>query len=111
MGMVDMHGGAQIVIEGLHLGEAVDIIERRQPGIRKGLRDKEKDRRCLRQDAPIRDQRGHPALGVDGEIVGLRLRRVREINLDGLIIGTGLGKGDMRGEGDGSGREEKFEHL
>ena len=66
--MGDMHRRTQIAVEGLHLGEAEGIFQRRQFGFWIALRDVGEHRRRLGQDPPVGDQRRDASLGIDGEI-------------------------------------------
>ena len=75
-----MHRRAEITHERLHFREGERIVGCRQARRGVGLGDEGENGRRLGEDAALRDERGHPAFGVDGEIVGLGLLGGSEID-------------------------------
>jgi hypothetical protein len=106
----DVAGRAQVAIEGLDAGKCERIVERRQFGGRKALRDIRKQRRRFGEDAVIGDQRGHARLRVDRKIFRLALVATLEAQPHGFKFGAGVDQRDMRGERAGMRRIKQLEH-
>jgi hypothetical protein len=71
MGVGDVDRGRQVAVEGLRLGEGPGSSARVR--LRMALGDIGQDRGGLGQHALVGDQRRHPALGIDRQVLGLAL--------------------------------------
>ena len=110
MSVRDMHRRAQIAHERLHFREGERIVERSKASGRMSLGDIGENGRRFRQDAAIGDERRHPALRVDPQIVGLGLLGRGEVDEARVIRGARLLERDMRSERAGVGRVVEREH-
>src|SRR5271156_2777835 len=110
VGVSDMHGRAEIGDERLQLREGERVVQRREAGLRKTLRDKGEDRRRLRQNAARGSQRGHAALGIDREIVRRLLLGLAEIEPLQFVARPRILQRDVRSERASAWRVEEREH-
>src|SRR6185369_5903194 len=110
VGVRDMHGGTEIVVDRLHLRECEGIL-RYELRVRKGLRNERKDRRRFGQGATVRHQRRHPPFRIDRKILRGGLLAVLEVETLCRVGGAGLFQGDVGSQRAGAGGGIELEHV
>ncbi len=94
----------------LHARKAVGV-GRGQPGLRDGLRHVGQQGGRFGQRALWRGQRGHPPLGVDGQVLWRALLACRKVHAHQLVRGSGLFQGDAHGQRTGARGVVQREHV
>ena len=109
VGVGHMCGGGQVAVELLHACKSVPVGGG-EPGPRKGLRHIRQQCGRFGQRALGRDQRGHPPLGVDGQVLWRALLACRKVHAHQLVRGSGLFQGDAHGQRTGARGVVQREH-
>ena len=84
--MGNMHGGAEIAVEGLQLGELKWVVQRREIGMRMSLRDVRQDGWSLGDDTAICNQCRYTTFGIDRKVCRLALFTGSKIQTSGFVI-------------------------